>query len=937
MRLIEVEIENYKQYAGAHVFRPGEKAMVAIVGQNGAGKTTLFEAIEWCLYNPTRIKNDSITPRMHGGKPRVRVVLEDTNTGVVYEVERLLKGGSTQAEIYRQDQPESPLVQGTRQVTDYVTRELTGLSHTAFVATFFTRQKELTFFGDLGATERRAQVGRLLGLETIRIAQRSIGEQRSRKQAEAKVKRDQYEEQTAGLDFPTERARLDTVIMEQTVVRDATRSEAAVRQTETSAATAARELAQQRFAQNASLLQELERAAGEHRRFEEMLANARNELEAIGRAEAEIVTQQDEAGREPNLRSALEAHDQQKQKLETSNRLHQELTALFDGRDQLESTLGADERAGLAGDRAAIERARHMVAAFDGAIDRIGKIDLEALRQRFDNTRTLAELAKRKDEESAKLEKMEALAGDLERQVETLRQDGTPAERVARIHAERTQLREGATSASSLASQTEQRMRPLQTLERNLRNADFGDACPTCARPFQPGEADRTLHALAEQIAVMDVEIASQRQTAEHLTSRADQLGKNLAALEQEAEEYQKLLGRIEKGAEVIQGQRELVATIELELGRLKRAANRQDVPQQPEIERLDTELRDAEALCQRRPQLEIRREQVRASIERQVALEEQLDSLGTIAYDIDAHRQDYAAWERARDAVARIEELQKRVAERPARETAIVTATSRLTELDAEQEGLRGQIAELGFERSEVDEANRIEAEALDRERAATAAAHAAENALREAQREREDLDKLESRLKALSDEALAAGVAADELDRIYREFARFEKYVAVAVTPVLGEIASELLEKVTDGKYDRIEFTEDYGIEVYDGEEDRFPLNQFSGGERDVIALCARLALSQVIGGQAATPIQFMVLDEVFGSLDIDRRRNLMEMLQRLMEENRAFQQLFVISHVDDVRAGPMFDEVWRVAETSDGISQLEQVSVTGALEDY
>ncbi len=83
MRLVEVEIENYKQYAGTHLFHPGEKAMVAIVGQNGAGKTTLFEAIEWCLYNPTRIKNDTLTPRVQGGKPRVRVVLEDQQTGIV--------------------------------------------------------------------------------------------------------------------------------------------------------------------------------------------------------------------------------------------------------------------------------------------------------------------------------------------------------------------------------------------------------------------------------------------------------------------------------------------------------------------------------------------------------------------------------------------------------------------------------------------------------------------------------------------------------------------------------------------------------------------------------------------------------------------------------------------------------------------------------------
>ncbi len=227
--------------------------------------------------------------------------------------------------------------------------------------------------------------------------------------------------------------------------------------------------------------------------------------------------------------------------------------------------------------------------------------------------------------------------------------------------------------------------------------------------------------------------------------------------------------------------------------------------------------------------------------------------------------------------------------------------------------------------------------AAAIDQERSATEAAHAAEQQLTRAQRERDDLHKTEARLRALNEESIAAQLAHAELTRIYTEFARFEKFVALVVTPQLSEIASELLSTVTDGKYDRIEFTEDYGIEVYDGEDDRFPLSQYSGGERDVIALCARLALSQVIGGQAATPIKFMVLDEVFGSLDLDRRRNLMEMLQRLMEENQAFQQLFVISHVDDVRAASMFDEVWKVSESTDGVSQLEQVSVTGSLEDY
>jgi exonuclease SbcC len=332
-----------------------------------------------------------------------------------------------------------------------------------------------------------------------------------------------------------------------------------------------------------------------------------------------------------------------------------------------------------------------------------------------------------------------------------------------------------------------------------------------------------------------------------------------------------------------------------------------------------------------------VNRDQLLTSIQRQQSIEQQARTLGAIAYDPEAHNHDYGAWSAARDAVARIEELRKQVALRPEREAALMQSTARLAELSTERRDREADIAALAFDPLEVEDANSRMAKALDRERAATDAAHAAERQLREAQREREDLDKLEAHLKTLADESAAAEIAAAELQRAYTEFARFERYVALVVTPVLGETASELLEKVTDGKYDRLEFTEDYGIEVYDGEEDRFPLSQYSGGERDVIALCARLALSQVIGGQAATPIQFMVLDEVFGSLDIDRRRNLMEMLQRLMEENQAFQQLFVISHVDDVRAGAMFDEVWRVSESTEGVSQLEQVSVTGALEDY
>ena len=95
-------------------------------------------------------------------------------------------------------------MQGPRDVTDFVSRQLIGLPHSAFVSTFFTRQKELTFFGDRAPTERRVEVARLLGFDAIRTAQEEIGaEGRSARNMAASLQ-SQYERDSAQHDFPQE-------------------------------------------------------------------------------------------------------------------------------------------------------------------------------------------------------------------------------------------------------------------------------------------------------------------------------------------------------------------------------------------------------------------------------------------------------------------------------------------------------------------------------------------------------------------------------------------------------------------------------------------------------------------------------------------------------------------------------------------------------------
>src|SRR5680860_91311 len=161
MILTRIQIENYKQYQGSHDIEVPAEATIGVIGENGTGKTTLFEAIEWCLYSPRAISPADVRPRGYTGHTTVTVHLESADGTQHFIVERVLKR-TPAATIFRIDTTGEivPIVQGPRQVSDYVATKLIGLSHTAFTATFFTRQKELHLFGDETPGKRRQEVGR---------------------------------------------------------------------------------------------------------------------------------------------------------------------------------------------------------------------------------------------------------------------------------------------------------------------------------------------------------------------------------------------------------------------------------------------------------------------------------------------------------------------------------------------------------------------------------------------------------------------------------------------------------------------------------------------------------------------------------------------------------------------------------------------------------
>jgi exonuclease SbcC len=309
---------------------------------------------------------------------------------------------------------------------------------------------------------------------------------------------------------------------------------------------------------------------------------------------------------------------------------------------------------------------------------------------------------------------------------------------------------------------------------------------------------------------------------------------------------------------------------------------------------------------------------------------------LGELSYDEIAHQAAIAALEEATSARATIQQLDREIARRPQLEANRDGARKDLDRLKGDQRGVEKEREKLGFDPEALQSALDIEQAAFEAERVALEARNEAQMAQREAENTRTNVLIDQKRITELARRAEEQRRNADELQRMYREFSAFDQYVVNLITPQLADHASQLVADVTEGKYDRIEFDDDYGIRVYDGDEN-FPIEEFSGGERDVIALCARLALSRIIGAQANRPLSFLVLDEVFGSLDRNRRENLISTLTQLSGTAEAFSQLFIISHVDDIILAAQMNEIWKVSETHEGVSHLENRSATGGIEDF
>lgn len=516
---------------------------------------------------------------------------------------------------------------------------------------------------------------------------------------------------------------------------------------------------------------------------------------------------------------------------------------------------------------APLDALRNERERLDAAAERLAR-HRERLGQAAELRRLLASL----DGRVADLPEQTAVAA-ARAELETLRE--TLAEQVGAARKLRTTWVRDAQDAATKRQHLAEQFNELRRQRDQLVALGPGGACPTCSRVLGD-EYPTVLGVVKRQLAEVETNGRYFRQRIEQLKQEPP----DLAALETERRQVE----------QAVQTQTARVAE-------------------------LDTQARERETLDRRRQEHR----------DRLLALE--ADLAGKIVSYDDVRHAEVRRRIEALEPLAREAARQAALAERADRLGAqMVEAEQRLSRAETAAGRLRHELEGLGWSEEQFAETGRqVEAAGdalrtadLTLARAEADWAAARDSEARAARRRAERTNRLDAVARTRRELLLN-----QELDRAFTDL-RTE--LNAALRPELSELASGFLRDLTSGRYSDLELDEHYLATIVD-EGDAQPV--ISGGEEDVASLALRLAISQMIAERAGQRLSLLVLDEIFGSLDEDRRGAVVDLLRNLADR---FPQVILITHIDAVWDD--FDRVIRVTYNVErGVAEARDEPLSGA----
>jgi exonuclease SbcC len=858
MRLLRLEARNFRSFAELDLDL-NASGVFSITGPNGAGKSTIFAAIEWVLYGSSRGAWTQSVAREGVEREECVVTLEFEVGGQALRATRIDGKDAWLTDVASEERLAQTLTGTSREVAVRL-----GLTREMFRGTFYAPQNEVEALSSDNPRKRKDQLERLLGIRHLRRAvELAEGDAREQELVLEGLRREAPD--LGELKAEVKRREKEARDAAPTVKR--LRREISSLETKLKKTNKAIDKLAAQVAEHGSRQLEAERAEGAFKLKKEGLEGKEEQLRVALAAKAEqgeievaLRGSEDLETRERELDLLRQGHQRRQGLLEKERLALEELAAATDALSDLGTGEDGDPRAEL--------------SAAQEELNELGR-QLRA-----------ASSARQQAEEAAKL-----VLGRMERA-----QRGAEIERkLEELASAEERLGESRGGLRELRDQRAEVNAEIAHQERH-REALTGGAkvCPTCHQELE-GTAD-------ELVAGFEATIAEARRQHKALGREVARLEKATAALEAEAQREAQLRAELEALGDL--GEE---AALAAEAARAKELLEKTTAAE-GELEAahaaLEKEIPKLRARAEEAAKAEVGR---RAAQERLMKAEQQAGLLAEQLTEMPEDGYDPEAHATVKEAVEKREEVRRRLAvvRDQAASAKLLDKQAKAQRKEVEKaskaaEKLR-QAAEKvapepGAQEKLSAERDQLEAK-LDEER------EALEEATRKASTESEAVAAARSRLED-------AGKLVERIDEERGEF-EFRAALAAALEayreessrrarPMVEAEASKLLRRITEATYPQIRLTEGYFLEIAEG--NAFYLSRrFSGGEQDLAALCLRLALAGTLAHQRGTEHSFIILDEVFGSQDVGRRKTLMEQLLELSRGE--FEQIFVISHTEDI----------------------------------
>lgn len=417
----------------------------------------------------------------------------------------------------------------------------------------------------------------------------------------------------------------------------------------------------------------------------------------------------------------------------------------------------------------------------------------------------------------------------------------------------------------------------------NLKVAE-GAACPLCGQPLSDSERKSLLHSLEARGKELGDKFRANKTLLDEGEERKQEMERDLASLTEADREIQAHEKEISVVTTQLSSREEQV--LEWEQDGSKRLHEVNEV--------IEKETFAPEA----RKHLE--------------AVDAELKAIG---YDAEAHDSLRKREREGRTSEERVRELDR--------------ARSALEPLERELGDLEQQIA------VQAEEVARLEVEYREAEKKLAEAEEQApdleaterdwiavqerENILRHevgaAQQKVEVLKTLKDRKKHLTAQREQQLSQVGQYKQLERAFGK-EGVPALLIEQSLPQIeskANEILDRISGGNMSvrfitqaaykdksRDDLRETLDIQISDGAGPR-DYELFSGGEAFRVNFSVRLALSEVLAQRSGARLQTLVIDEGFGSQDVQGRQRLIEAINLVKPD---FEKILVITHIDELK---------------------------------